>query len=125
MTVGSDGQYKDINMTITNQEYAEAAIKANEAGKALKIENGKLTLVVPEPMKLTDEQIIYQNQQIKESLLKEANIEIEILNDKIEFEEVTDDDVAMLKKWKLYRINLKKLDVSDINVIFPTKSELS
>ncbi|WP_371328902.1 tail fiber assembly protein [Gilliamella sp. A7] len=32
-----------------------------------------------------------------------------------------DDDVAMLKKWKLYRINLKKLDTSDINVIFPIK----
>ena len=112
-------------MTITNQEYAEAAIKANEAGKALKIENGKLTFVDPQPMKLTDEQIIYQNQQIKESLLKEANIEIDILNDKIEFDEATDGDVAMLKKWKLYRINLKKLDVSDINVIFPEKPELS
>lgn len=112
-------------MTITNQEYAEAAIKANEAGKALKIKDGKLTLVDPEPMKLTDEQIIYQNQQIKESLLKEANIEIDILNDKIEFDEATDGDVAMLKKWKLYRINLKKLDVSDINVIFPEKPELS
>lgn len=42
-------------MTITNQEYAEAAIKANEEGRALKIENGKLTFVVPQPMKLTDE----------------------------------------------------------------------
>ena len=123
--VGSDGQYKDINMTITNQEYAEAAIKANETGKALKIKDGKLTLVDPEPMRLSDEQIIAQNQQIKESLLKEANIEIDILNDKIEFDEATDGDVAMLKKWKLYRISLKKLDVSDTNVIFPTKPQLS
>ena len=108
-------------MTITNQEYAEAAIKANEAGKALKIENGKLTLVAPEPMKFTEKQIIFQNQQLKESLLKEANSEIDILNDKIEFDEATDDDVAMLKKWKLYRINLKKLDATDINAIFPIK----
>lgn len=112
-------------MTITNQEYAEAAIKANEAGKALKIENGKLTLVAPEPMKLTDEQIIYQNHQVKQSLLKEANIEIDILNDKIELDEATDEEVAMLKKWKLYRISLKKLDTSDINVIFPEKPQLS
>lgn len=108
-------------MTITNQEYAEAAIKANEAGKALKIENGKLTLVAPEPMKFTEKQIIFQNQQLKESLLKEANSEIDILNDKIEFDEATDDDVTMLKKWKLYRISLKKLDIADINVIFPVK----
>ena len=61
------------------------------------------------------------NKQLKESLLKEANIEIDILNDKIEFDEATDDDVAMLKKWKLYRINLKKLDATDINTIFPIK----
>ena len=65
------------------------------------------------------------NKQLKESLLKEVNIEIDILNDKIEFDEATDDDVAMLKKWKLYRISLKKLDASDINVIFPEKPELS
>ena len=108
-------------MTITNQEYAEAAIKANEAGKALKIKDGKLIFIEPEPMRLTNEQIITQNQHIKESLLKEANSEIDILNDKIEFDDATDDDVAMLKKWKLYRINLKKLDTSDINVIFPIK----
>ena len=125
MTVGSDGQYKDINinMTITNQEYAEAAIKANEAGKALKIKDGKLIFIEPEPMRLTNEQIITQNQHIKESLLKEANSEIDILNDKIEFDDATDDDVAMLKKWKLYRISLKKLDASDINVIFPEKPQ--
>jgi len=108
-------------MTITNQEYAEMAIKANAEGKELKCENGKLILVDPEPMQLSDEQIIAQNQQIKESLLKEANVEIDILNDKIEFDDATDEDIAMLKKWKLYRINLKKLDISDINVIFPIK----
>lgn len=110
-------------MTITNQEYAEMAIKANKERKELKYENGKLTLVDPEPMKFTEEQIIFQNQQTKESLLKAANIEIDILNDKIEFDEATDGDVAMLKKWKLYRINLKKLDVLDINIIFPEKPE--
>lgn len=84
-------------MTITNQEYAEMAIKANQEGKELKYENGKLTLVIPEPMKFTDEQIIFQNQKIKESLLKEANSEIDILNDKIEFGDATDDDIAILK----------------------------
>ena len=110
-----------MTMTITNQEYAEMAIKANKEGKELKYENGKLTLVDPEPRKLTNEQIINQNHMIKESLLKEANVEIDILNDKIEFDDATDGDVAILEKWKVYRINLKKLDISDINVIFPTK----
>ncbi|WP_181415984.1 tail fiber assembly protein [Gilliamella apicola] len=57
--------------------------------------------------------------------MNEANNEIDILIDKIEFDQATDKDVTMLKKWKLYRISLKKLDASDINVIFPTKPELS
>lgn len=121
MKDGLDGLLEDINMTITNQEYAEMAIKANAEGKVLKVIDDKLILVDPEPMQLSDKQIISQNQQIKESLLKEANVEIDILNDKIEFDVATDDDVAMLKKWKLYRINLKKLDISDINVILPIK----
>ena len=106
-------------MIITNQEYAEMAIKANKKGKELKCENGKLVLVNPEPLKFTNEKIIFKrDQQIKESLLNETNNEIDILYDKIESDEATDEDVTMLKKWKLYRISLKKLDASDINVIF-------
>lgn len=54
-------------------------------------------------------------------MLKEANAEIDILNDKIEFDEAADEDIAILKKWKLYRINLNKLDVNDINLTFPEK----
>ena len=57
--------------------------------------------------------------------MNEANNEIDIFIDKIESDEATDEDVTMLKKWKLYRISLKKLDALDINVIFPTKPELS
>ena len=37
----------------------------------------------------------FQNQQIKESLLNEANNEIDILIDKIEFDQATDKDVTM------------------------------
>ena len=37
----------------------EVAIKANKEGKELKCENGKLVLVNPEPLKFTDEKIIF------------------------------------------------------------------
>lgn len=111
-------------MTITNQEYAEMAIKANKEGKELKVKNGKLTFVDPKPMEVKESKIVTKNHYVKDSLLKEANIEIDILNDKIEFYEATEGDLAMLKKWKLYRISLKKLDISDINAIFPEKPRL-
>ena len=108
-------------MTYTNEEYAEMAIKANKEGKILKKVDGTLVLVDPEPIHLSDEQIIAQNQLLKESLLKYSGVEIEILNDKIELNCATKEDFNLLKKWKLYRITLSGLDISDINVIFPQK----
>lgn len=48
-----------------NDEYAKMAIKANEEGKALKKVKGKLKLVEPQPIALTDEQIVSQNQTMK------------------------------------------------------------
>lgn len=59
-----DGQGVLI-MTYMNDEYAKMAIKANEEGKALKKVKGKLKLVEPQPIALTDEQIVSQNQTMK------------------------------------------------------------
>ena len=108
-------------MTYTNEEYAEMAIKANEEGKVLKIIKGKLTHVESEPIALSDEQVKIQNQSIIKSLLTEANTEIEVLNDKIELDIVTDEDLNLLKKWKLYRINLKSIDPNKIELNLPKK----
>lgn len=54
-------------------------------------------------------------------LLSEANNEIEILNDKIELEIATDDDKKLLKKWKLYRIQLKSIDINKLDIELPVK----
>lgn len=108
-------------MTYTNEEYAEMAIKANKEGKVLKIINDKLTLVEPKSIALSDEQIIYQNQAIKNSLIGEANEKIAVLQDAIDLDLQKPGEEEQLKQWKKYRILLTRVDTSDINAVFPEK----
>lgn len=108
-------------MTYTNEEYAEMAIKANEEGKVLKEVKGKLKLVEPEPMALTNEQIITQNKAKQNSLVSEANEKIAVLQDTIDLEMQEDNEEEQLKQWRKYRILLTRVDTSDINVVFPEK----
>ncbi|WP_294615359.1 tail fiber assembly protein [uncultured Gilliamella sp.] len=108
-------------MTYTNEEYAEMAIKANEEGKTLKEVKGKLKLVEPDSIHLSDEQIVSQNQVIKNSLINEANEKISLFKDVIDLDMQESNEEEQLKQWKKYRIILTRIDVSDINVIFPKK----
>ncbi|OCF95495.1 tail fiber assembly protein [Gilliamella sp. wkB308] len=108
-------------MTYTNTEYAELAIKANGEGRALKNINGKLMIVDPEPIHLSDEQIILQNQTMKISLINEANEKIAVLQDIIDLDMQEYNEEEQLKNWKKYRILLTRVDTSDINVTFPKK----
>ena len=108
-------------MTYTNTEYAELAIKANAEGRALKNINGKLTIVDPEPIHLSDEQIILQNQTMKASLINEANEKIAVLQDIIDLDMQESNEDEQLKNWKKYRILLTRIDVSDIDAVFPEK----
>ncbi|MCO6551484.1 MAG: tail fiber assembly protein [Gilliamella sp.] len=110
-------------MTYTNEEYAEMAMKANEEGKELKIIKGKLILVDPEPIQLSDEQIIAQNQALKIALINEANEKIALLQDIIDLDMQEADEEEQLKSWKKYRILLTRVDASDINAVFPEKIE--
>ena len=121
MSFGFAGQYEDINMTYTNEEYAEMAIKANKEGKVLKIIKGKLMLVDSEPIALSDKQIVSQSQTMKNSLINEANEKIAILQDIIDLDMQESNEDEQLKQWKKYRILVTRVDTSDVNVVFPEK----
>ena len=64
---------------------------------------------------------IEQNQVMKNSLINEANEKIAVLQDIIDLDMQESNEEEQLKKWKKYRILLTRIDVSDINVIFPKK----
>lgn len=66
---------------------------------------------------------IKQNKVLKTSLLNEANENISILQDAIDFDMAEDGDEDKLKAWKKYRVLLNRIDASDINVIFPEKPQ--
>ncbi|OCG21152.1 hypothetical protein A9G11_08415 [Gilliamella sp. wkB108] len=110
-------------MTFTNEEYAEMAIKANKDGKSLKIIDGELKIVESEPIVLSDEQIISQNQTMKNALITKANEKIAVLQDIIDLDMQESNEEEQLKQWKKYRILLTRVDTSDIKVIFPAKPE--
>ena len=69
------------------------------------------------------EQMIKNNQALRNALLNEANDKIAILQDIIDLDMQENDEEAQLKKWKKYRILLTRLDTSGINVVFPSKPE--
>ena len=69
------------------------------------------------------EQMIKNNQALRNALLNEANDKIAILQDIIDLDMQENDEEAQLKKWKKYRILLTRLDTSDINVVFPIKPQ--
>ena len=72
---------------------------------------------------LTVDEIIMINTAKQQKLLNEANKNISILQDAIDFDMSEDGDEEKLKAWKKYRILLNRIDTSDINVIFPEKPE--
>lgn len=64
---------------------------------------------------------IKQNKMLKSSLLNEANENISILQDAIDFDMAEDGDEEKLKLWKKYRIFLNRIDISNIPIVFPEK----
>ncbi|MFQ0994052.1 tail fiber assembly protein [Gilliamella sp. BG2] len=64
---------------------------------------------------------IKQHEAFRDSLLNEANAEIDILNRAIRLRRATDVDKKRLEQLENYTIDLYELDVNDINVVFPDK----
>ncbi|NUF49930.1 tail fiber assembly protein [Gilliamella sp. ESL0250] len=70
-----------------------------------------------------NDNIIKNNQNLKNSLINEANEKISLLQDIIDLDMQDADEEAQLKAWKKYRILLTRVDASDINAVFPAKPE--
>ncbi|MBI0060371.1 tail fiber assembly protein [Gilliamella sp. M0320] len=70
-----------------------------------------------------NEHLIKNNQNLKNSLINEANEKIAIFHDIIDLDMQEADEEAQLKAWKKYRILLTRVDASDINAVFPDKPE--
>jgi len=70
------------------------------------------------------DKLVEQANERKRWLLAEANEIIEPLQDALDMGIATDDEVKRLKAWKLYRIELTRIDTSlSPNIIWPERPE--
>lgn len=73
---------------------------------------------------ISKEQIIAEAEQQKQALLAEANNAILPLQDAVDLEMATDEEVAQLTAWKKYRVLLNRVDTSTApNIDWPQKPE--
>ncbi|MWP49857.1 MULTISPECIES: tail fiber assembly protein [unclassified Gilliamella] len=58
---------------------------------------------------------------MRDSLLNEANTEIEIINRAIRLHRASESDKTRLEKLEVYTIDLYELDLNNVDVVFPKK----
>lgn len=75
-----------------------------------KMSVGEVELHINPP--IAKEQLISEAEQQKQSLLAEANNAIAPLQDAIDLGMATDEEVSLLKQWKIYRVTLNRVDTS-------------
>jgi len=130
-----DGQWqyvKDLRGQKAYNKQTAAEVEINELGEL----SDTLTLIKPktefdywdgsEWVTDIDKQnnaIINNNKLLKGSLLSHANEKIAYLQDAVDLEIATDEEIALLKEWKKYRVLLNRLDVSDVDVVFPEQPD--
>ncbi|WP_333986762.1 tail fiber assembly protein [Providencia huaxiensis] len=61
---------------------------------------------------ISKEQLIAEAEQKKQLLLNEASEAIAPLNDAVDLDMATDEEIALLKEWKKYRVLLNRVDTS-------------
>lgn len=70
----------------------------------------------------TKEELIEDAEQKKKLLLAEANNAIAPLQDAMELDMATDEELSLLKEWKRYRVLLNRVDTSNApDIEFPEK----
>ncbi len=73
---------------------------------------------------ISKEQLISEAEQQKQSLLAEAAEAIAPLQDAVDLNMATDEEIAQLTAWKTYRVLLNRVDTSTApNINWPQKPE--
>lgn len=100
----------DDKVEISQKEYL-SLLAGQESGKTIQPnKNGKPVLV--DPPAPTSQQLAIQAESKRADLMAEATVAINPLQDAVDLEEATAEEVTQLKKWKSYRVALNRLDMS-------------
>lgn len=112
------GKWPNDAIELTDEQYAEFTGQAPE-GKVLGagIKGYPAWVDVPEP---TQDEVIEQAEAKKAQLLEKASLEIGPLQDAVDLDIATDDEVKKLSSWKKYRVLVNRVDTNQaLNIAWP------
>ncbi|MBJ9613819.1 tail fiber assembly protein [Citrobacter koseri] len=100
------------------------ALQAGQsAGKQIS-SNAEGYPVLTDPKPLTFEQLQQQAKTQQSALMNAAGDAIAPLQDAVDLDEATEEELALLKKWKQYRVTLNRIDLSTApDIEWPEKPE--
>lgn len=111
------GSWPDDLMEISDEAY-NALFAGQSAGKVI-TPGGDGHPVLTDPPPPTDEQLIAQTNSRIKSLMAQATTAIAPLQDAEDLGIQTDDEAAMLKAWKNYRVLLNRVTHEDAKISWP------
>lgn len=111
-------------IAVDDATYNQFIVEPSPVGKIMAANEAGYPIWTDSP-EITKEDIIEARAYQKQQLLKEASNNIDILQDASDCMIVTDDEKAQLLTWKVYRVLLNRVDISDIDFAFPEKPNLT
>ena len=105
------GTWPKQGLQVDESIYQEFAINEPPSGKQRTANNKGLPAWADIP-KPTKEQLIAEAEQQKQSLLSETTKAIAPLQDAVDLDIATDEEIVLLKEWKKYRVLLNRVDTS-------------
>jgi hypothetical protein len=116
-----DGVEWDVETGVGwSPEDGSIAIQSEDAQTGWTYADGVFTAPpVPEPEPPTPEQVLAGNIARRDALLAEATLAIAPLQDAVDLEIATAGETAKLKKWKLFRVNVNRLDMTVLAPVWP------
>lgn len=92
---------------ITSETYAQL-IAAQELGETIKVSSDGHPLIIP-ISGMNEDQTAMSVLASRDQLLRDAALRIAPLQDAVDLDEATDAEIALLKKWKQYRVALNRI----------------
>lgn len=124
VSASTPGFFTDVNMpadakTITIEQW-NSLLADNAAGKNIDFSVYPPVAIDPPPVTYTPEQLISLAMGKRSALRSEADSQISWLQDAVDLNTATDDEIARLTEWKLYRIAISRIDLSQPeNITWP------
>lgn len=102
-----------------SDEQWTALLDAQTNGKRL-VRGGDGMPIAVDPPPPTPDEIKARNTNARDALLAAAALAIAPLQDAVDLDEATDEETALLKQWKQYRVAVNRVDLTQTSPTWPT-----